>query len=100
MNIQAIWDKISEDKDLTEYLKHNLETAPKKFVQQITEYLEGHKFQHTNGNIYTVLFLTNTQAEPERWKDHPIDVIYQGENGNRWSRPLDDWFRSFKKITI
>jgi hypothetical protein len=98
MTMEEIWDSLSNE--AKEYLTYKSKATPKKWVAEITEYLEGHKFKHTNGNIYTVLFLTNTQAEPERWKDHPIDVIYEGANGNKWSRPLSDWFRSFTKITI
>lgn len=58
--------------------------------------IEGQQYKHKNGNIYTVLFLTNTENLRE---DHPIQVVYQGENGNKWSRPLSDWYRSFELYT-
>lgn len=58
----------------------------------------GKQFAHKNGAIYTVLFLTNTDATPERQIKHPIDVVYIGQNGKIWSRPLSDWSRSFKAI--
>jgi hypothetical protein len=51
----------------------------------------GKQFKHKNGNIYTVLFLTNIDSTPE----HPIDVVYMGQNGKIWSRRLSDWDRSF-----
>jgi len=55
----------------------------------------GKQFKHKNGNTYTVLYLTNTDSTPKRLKDHPIDVVYVGQNGKVWSRPLHDWARSF-----
>lgn len=58
----------------------------------------GQQYRHRNGNIYTVIMLTNTNGSPERIKEHPVDVIYIGQNGNVWSRPLLDWDRSFTKI--
>lgn len=61
------------------------------------ENMQGKQFVHTNGNVYTVLFLTNTSDQHE---DHPIDVVYMGQNGNIWSRPLSDWNRSFTEYTI
>src|SRR5690554_2171786 len=62
----------------------------------------GKKYKHRNANIYTVLYLTNTfggKGGPmERLKDHPIDVVYQGDNGYVWSRRLSDWNRSFTEV--
>ena len=58
----------------------------------------GQQYRHKNGNIYTVIMLTNTNGSPERIKEHPVDVIYIGQNGNVWSRSLLDWDRSFTKI--
>lgn len=58
----------------------------------------GKQFAHRNGNVYTVLFLTNTDSTPERQIQHPVDVIYMGPNGKLWSRRLSDWSRSFKAI--
>lgn len=62
----------------------------------------GKKYKHKNGNIYTVLHVTNTfggKGGPmERLKDHPIDVVYQGDNGYVWSRRLSDWNRSFTEV--
>lgn len=62
----------------------------------ITPVEENSLWKHTNGNIYRVLFLTNTAALfPEIY---PITVVYKGMNGNVWSRPLSDWHRSMTII--
>jgi hypothetical protein len=55
----------------------------------------GSKWQHYNGQQYTVLFLTNLDSQYER---HPPYVIYQGTNGKLWTRLLSDWHRSFTPI--
>jgi len=61
--------------------------------------MQGKQYKHKNGNIYTVIPLTNTGATtPERLKEHPIDVVYMGQNGKVWSRPLNDWDRSFTEV--
>lgn len=55
----------------------------------------GDRWQHKNGGVYTVLYVTNTAVVRE---GHAPDVVYRGENGNVWSRPLSDWARSFALI--
>lgn len=70
------------------------------FIADVIERMVGKQFRHRNGNIYTVLILTNTGSTPERLIDHPIDVVYMGQNGKIWSRPLSDWDRSFTKCTL
>jgi hypothetical protein len=50
----------------------------------------GSRWRHHSGRVYTVLFLTNTEGDGVRY---PYTVVYEGENGNRWSGPLDDWHR-------
>lgn len=72
--------------------------ATKAQLEAIKKEMEGTQYKHRNGVIYTVLFLTNTEGEPSRLKDHPVDVVYEGPNGKKWSRKLTDWDRSFKKI--
>ena len=52
----------------------------------------GSRWQHHNGNIYTVLHIANHASDHE--DRYPKTVVYQGENGNVWSRPLSDWHRS------
>ena len=68
------------------------------FIADVMQRFIGKQFKHKNGNIYTVLFLTNTDSTPERLKDHPIDVVYMGQNGKIWSRRLSDWDRSFVNV--
>lgn len=52
----------------------------------------GTKWKHTNGIIYTVLMITNSYSSVEHY---PQTVVYQGGNGRTWSRPVNDWSRSF-----
>lgn len=58
----------------------------------------GQKYQHTNGNTYTVIHLTNLYAKAEVSKKYPIHVVYMGDNKRVWSRRLSAWERSFKKV--
>lgn len=52
----------------------------------------GSKWTHTNGNLYEVIAIANKDTEyPDKY---PITVVYKGENGKIWSRPLSDWSRS------
>lgn len=65
---------------------------------ELIQRMVGKSFRHTNGNIYTVLCLTNTNSTPERMLEYPVSVIYMGQNGKTWSRKLSDWDRSFASI--
>lgn len=58
--------------------------------------MEGKQYKHRNGNIYTVLFLTNKSDNPDGRNNYPKTVVYVGQNGKLWSRPLSDWDRSFE----
>lgn len=60
--------------------------------------MQGKQYIHKNGNIYTVLFLTNVDSDDK--VNHPIDVVYMGQNGKIWSRRLSDWNRSFTEIVF
>ena len=81
--------------------EQNLEDKDKALhIGGVIERMVGKQFKHRNGNIYTVLLLTNTDSTPERLKDHPIDVVYMGQNGKIWSRPLNDWNRSFTEYAL
>lgn len=51
---------------------------------------EGSTWRHTNGNLYTVLYLANELDTPQ----YPLTVVYRGENGKVWTRRADDWHRS------
>jgi hypothetical protein len=51
----------------------------------------GSLWKHHSGRIYKVLFLTNERDS--RQDKYPRTVVYEGENGKRWSGPLSDWYR-------
>ncbi len=54
------------------------------------------RWKHTNGNLYTVLLVTNLGSDrPEKF---PVTVVYCGDNGTTWSRPLSKWHGSFVAI--
>lgn len=52
------------------------------------------KWIHTNGIKYKVILITN-ETDTEKY---PLTVVYKGKNGKVWSRPLNDWYRSFTEI--
>lgn len=53
----------------------------------------GSNWRHSNGNEYTIKFFTNVNStDIERY---PPTVVYQGNNELLWSRPVNDWHRSF-----
>lgn len=54
---------------------------------------EGSRWIHHNGNEYTVTLLANMDSDKP---EYPPTVIYQGDNGKVWSRPLTEWHRSMK----
>ena len=58
--------------------------------------ISGSRWRHRNGNVYTVLFLTNVcSIKPE----YLTTVVYQGVvNKNLWSRPAHSWGKSFTRI--
>ena len=39
-------------------------------------------------NAYTVLFVTNIANKSIK---HPPQVVYEGDNGHKWSLPLKQW---------
>jgi hypothetical protein len=50
------------------------------------------RWVHTNKHhAYTILLLTNEHSENDNYQ---IQIVYQGDNGKIWSRPLSDWYRS------
>lgn len=53
-------------------------------------------WEHTNGNHYAVLFIANEFTE--RPDQYPQTVVYKGENGRVWSRPVSDWARSMTLV--
>lgn len=54
------------------------------------------KHKHT-GNKYTVITVSNESATRE---DYPVTVVYQGEDGEIWSRPITRWYESMSEIEI
>lgn len=52
---------------------------------------------HRNGNIYRVLMIANQAST--RLEEYPVMVVYQGSNGNVWTRKLDNWFPSFIPVS-
>ena len=50
-------------------------------------------WRHHSGRLYTVLFMTNTEGDGTQRGKYPPTVVYQGDNGRRWSGPLSDWHR-------
>lgn len=62
--------------------------------------MEGKQFIHKNGLIYTVLFLTNQDADPKNSEKYTVNVVYIGQNGKKWSRPLSTWHQSFKLYDV
>ena len=60
------------------------------------EVLAGSLWQHHNGNHYRVLHIANHASD--RPDQYPKMVVYQGENGNVWARPLSDWHRSMTLV--
>lgn len=53
------------------------------------------RWRHRNGAEYTVWAFTNTESTNP---DYPETIVYHGDNGNLWSRPLSDWHRSMTKV--
>jgi hypothetical protein len=72
---------------------------------------ENSRWKHHSGRIYTVLFLTNEPDEEGFWPNlkrrlrigrtgkYPRTVVYQGDNGKRWSGSLWDWHSRMTEIT-
>lgn len=49
-------------------------------------------YRHHSGRVYTVIDVTNTSHPSEKF---PPTVHYVGANGQRWSRPLDQFCEKF-----
>ena len=53
---------------------------------------------HHNGNRYRVIFIANQESTQEKY---PLTIVYENiKNGTVWTRPVNDWHRSFKMISI
>lgn len=57
----------------------------------------GSRWTHRNGHMrYTVFLFTNQYSIDE--EKHPVEVVYIGDNGKYWSRPLKTWHESMLPI--
>lgn len=89
------WGKINDAPDS--------EIADWRFVERkgedviAAEPKPGEQWRHHSGRIYTVLFLTNNEGDGVKDK-YPVTVVYQGDNGKRWSGPLSDWHRRMTRV--
>jgi len=46
-------------------------------------------WRHKNGSRYKVIMITNQHSKlPDKY---PVTIVYAGENGHDWSRPLKYW---------
>lgn len=55
------------------------------------------KWEHRNGRMYELLFLTNIVAVSDKYV---VTVVYRDDDGNLWSRPKSEWNKSFSKPDI
>lgn len=59
---------------------------------------QGSQWLHKKGNKYTVLLLANMDGDRGYDAEFPPTVVYKGEDGRVWSRPLDRWYGSFTQL--
>ncbi len=58
---------------------------------------QGELWKHYKGNLYEIVCVTNLPNE-ERY---PLTIVYKTvANGNLWSRPYSDWYRSFEMAKV
>lgn len=88
IQFNGVFPKLDEIIDFKPWNKRNTLIEPKVPAS-------GTVWEHTNGNLYVVYDVTN--AESDRPEKFPITISYHGlTNLKRWSRPLSQWYRSFK----
>ncbi len=58
--------------------------------------LIGTRWRHTNGCEYNIVLIANEFST--NLEKYPVTVVYTGDNGKVWSRPLSDWDRSMTRI--
>ena len=57
----------------------------------------GSRWRHHSGRIYVILMITNIGSkDPQKF---PVTAVYQGDNGNRWSRSVDVFVGEDAKFT-
>ncbi len=57
----------------------------------MSEVIPNQVWKHKSGSFYRVLLITNEQSTRE---EYPITVVYKGQDGVVWSRPLSKWHDS------
>lgn len=53
-------------------------------------------WQHTNGNLYKVVCISNLDAT--RQEEYPATIVYKSSDNRIWSRPLSRWHASFTEV--
>lgn len=53
------------------------------------------RYRHANGIEYTVVGITNEHSDRA---EYTPKVVYQGDNGRLWDKPLEDFMRKMKLI--
>jgi hypothetical protein len=77
------------------YTKKIREKLDKKQTMKLPEI--NSKWIHHNGFgiEYTVILIANTGNDNPRY---PITVVYQGDNGNMWAKPLKNFLTTLAQI--
>ena len=89
LNTDTLWDKEYEN------LRKGLNVDGSKIKKETMKIPKiKSKWIHTNGVKYKVVAIAN-ETNTEKY---PLTIIYKGKNGKIWSRPLNDWYRSFTEI--
>lgn len=57
----------------------------------------GEIYIHHNGIIYQVLYIANEESTNE---SYPETVVYQGNNGKVWTKPLNNFLEKMSKLNI
>ena len=60
-----------------------------KQIMNITPKI-GSKWIHHNGLEYTIILIANTEFSNFQY---PVTIIYKGDNGNIWAKPLDNFLK-------
>lgn len=69
-----------------------LNTSVQPTQDQFNDIPVGSTWTHSNGYVYRVIAIANhPSGDPLRY---PASVVYQGENGRIWTRPMSEWHRS------
>lgn len=50
------------------------------------------------GASYLVRMVGNEKADRKDWS--PITVCYMDDNGDKWTRPLDEWLKNYTPVKL